>query len=181
MAANELAVNLEVRARRAYQLGRLRWSLRFGLAVLAGTGAALACGRPMALTCALAAALLPLAVGLSFAGGPAGRAVRPGLLAGGIALALPLLVRTAGHACLGDACMSLCLPACVVGGCIAGALIALRAAREEQPALFLISAVALAGLMGALGCTLSGAAGVVGMLAGAVVAGAPVLIAARAR
>jgi hypothetical protein len=179
MAANETAVNLELRARRAYEWGRLRWSLRLAPALALAAGVSVACGRPVGLCCALLAVLLPLAVGLSFAGGSAGRAVRPGLLAGGFALAMPLLVRTAGPFCIGDACMSLCLPACVVGGCVAGVLIALRAAREGHGARFALSGLLLAGLMGSLGCTLSGLAGVGGMLAGALVAGGPVLLVAR--
>ena len=175
MAANELAVNLEVRARRAYELGRLRWSLRL-LPLLAAAGAAaLACGRPAGLCCAMLAALAPLAVGLAYAGGPGGRAVGPGLLAGSFALALPLAVRTIGHVCASDVCMSLCLPSCVAGGGIAGALLALRAAKEQGGALFIASGLAIAGLMGALGCTLAGAGGVIGMAAGALAAGAPVL------
>lgn len=177
MAANDLTALS--RARRAYEVGRLRWALRFALPVLAAAGAALAGGRPPLLCFALVAALLPLAVGLSYAGGGAGRAVPSGLVAGGMAMAMPLLTQTVGHLCASDACLSLCLPACVLGGGLAGALVALRAARMERETPFLLSGLLLAGLMGALGCTLSGLAGVLGMLVGAVVAGAPVLLTAR--
>jgi hypothetical protein len=170
---------LETRARRAYELGRLRWSLRIVPFVLAAAGAALAGGRPLAESGALCLTLLPLAVGLGFAGGSMGRAVVPGLKAGSFALALPLLVRTLGHACIGPACIPYCLPASVVGGAIAGALIASRAVGEERETPFLLAALVLAGLMGSLGCTLAGFAGVAGMLAGTVLGGAPVLIAAR--
>ncbi|MGZ6144008.1 MAG: hypothetical protein ACXWLM_11770 [Myxococcales bacterium] len=177
MPATELT--LPARARRAYEWGRLGWSLRLAPWVLAAFAAAVACGRPFDLCGALAGAVLLLAVGLSFGGGEAGRAVPPGLLAGGFALALPLLVRTIGHACASDACMSLCLPSCVVGGALGGGFLALRAAREERGRAFLLAAVGIAGLMGALGCTLAGLSGVAGMLAGAVVAGTPLLLAAR--
>ena len=51
MAPNELT--LQVRARRAYEVGRLRWSLRFAPAVAAAFVAAVACGRPFDLSCAL--------------------------------------------------------------------------------------------------------------------------------
>ena len=179
MAANELAVNLEVRARRAYQLGRLRWSLRLAPAVMAAFVAAVACGRPLDLCCALGAGALLLSVGLSFAGGEAGRAVTPGLVAGSFALVLPLAVRTIGHFCDSAACMSLCMPACVVGGALAGAFLALRAAREEGGGACIASGIVVAGLLGSLGCTLAGLSGVVGMLAGVLVAGTPVLLAAR--
>jgi len=170
---------LESRARRAYEWGRLRWSLRLAPFVLLAAGAALSCGRPLDLTCALSSALLPLVVGLTFAGGSAGRGVLPGLLGGSVALALPLLVRTVGHFCVGEACMAFCLPACVVGGAIAGAVIGATARSEGVEAPFVASALLIAGLTGALGCTLSGLAGVGGMLAGALAVGAPVLLAAR--
>jgi hypothetical protein len=105
--------------------------------------------------------------------------VLPGLLGGSVALALPLLVPTLGHLCLGPACMSLCLPVCVLGGAIAGALIGAKARGEEHEAPFVLSALAITFLTGALGCTLAGLAGVGGMLAGALAVGAPVLLAAR--
>ncbi|MCA1826447.1 MAG: hypothetical protein ABR567_08380 [Myxococcales bacterium] len=183
MAPNEALLGdesvLAARARRAYELGRMRWSLRFAPAVAAAFVAAVACGRPLDLCAALAAAALLVAVGLSFAGGDAGRAVAPGLVAGSFALVLPLAVRTIGHLCLGEACMSLCMPSCVIGGALAGGFLALRAARDERGGVFLVSAVAIAGLTGSLGCTLAGMAGVCGMLAGVLVAGTPVLLAAR--
>ena len=177
MAPNELL--LEVRARRAYELGRLRWSLRFAPAVAAAFVVAVGCGRPLDVCGALGAAVLLLAVGLSFAGGEAGSAVTPGLVAGSFALVLPLAVRTIGHFCDSAACMSLCMPACVVGGALAGAFLALRAARDERGRVFLAAGVVIAGLVGSLGCTLAGLSGVVGMLAGVLVAGTPVLLAAR--
>ncbi|OLD09563.1 MAG: hypothetical protein AUI90_03830 [Deltaproteobacteria bacterium 13_1_40CM_3_69_14] len=163
MAADELDLRLQARARRAYELGRLLAALRLAPFVLAAAVAAIACGRPFPVTCALALPLLLLSVGLAYAGGPAGRAVRPGLLAGAGALAAPLLMATVGHACFGPACMSL----------------ALTTVRRDADLPFVLGALAVAALTGALGCTLAGAAGVLGMLAGVVVAGAPVLVAAR--
>jgi hypothetical protein len=41
------------------------------------------------------------------------------------------------------------------------------------------AALVIAALTGAFGCTISGAAGVIGMLAGVVAAGTPLLVAAR--
>ena len=168
--------DLETRARRAYELGRLRWSLRFAPFALAAGAVAVACGRPLGLSGVLSAALLSLAVGLAFRGGSAGRAVMPGLLAGAAAMAMPLLLATVGHSLFGASCMAFCLPICVVGGALCGAVIALRG--EHEPG-FLLAAITVAGVTGALGCTMVGTAGVVGMLAGTVLGGAPVLIAAR--
>jgi hypothetical protein len=179
MAVNEQTLMLEGRARRAYEAGRLRSALRLAPFVVLAAVAAVACGRPMTLALAVGGVLLPLSVGLSFAGRAPGRAVVPGLLAGGAALVMPLLVATVGHACFGPACMSLCLPACVVGGAIAGAVIARTATVQGRDPAFLAPALAIAALTGSLGCTISGAAGVIGMLAGVVAAGTPLLVAAR--
>lgn len=179
MAPTEM---LKLEARRAYEIGRVRAALRVAPIVLLAAAAAALCGRPLGLTCALGALVLSLAVGLGWRGGAGGRAVPAGILAGIAAFALPIAVQTIGHLCLGDACMVLCQPACVVGGALAGALIALRAAREsEGELLFVAAAITLAGLLGALGCTLAGASGVLGMIAGAVGAGTPVLVHAHAR
>jgi len=179
MERNDPTLTLETRARRSYELGRLRHALRLAPFVIVAAAAAVACGRPLLLAAALTCVLLPLCVGLSFTGGPAGRGVVPGLLAGAPALAMPLLIATVGHACFGEACLSLCLPACVVGGGIAGAVIAKLAVRQARDPRFLAAALAVAALTGALGCTISGAAGVLGMLAGVVAAGTPLLVAAR--
>jgi hypothetical protein len=179
MAMNEPTLLLERRARRAYEMGRLRSALRLAPFVVLATGAAVATGRPPALALTLGGILLPLSLGLSFAGGSPGRAVLPGLLAGGAALVMPLLVATVGHACFGPACMPFCLPACVVGGGIAGAVIARTAVAQGPEPAFLGPALAIAALTGSLGCTISGAAGVIGMLAGVVAAGTPLLIVAR--
>jgi hypothetical protein len=179
MATGEPDPRLEARARRAYELGRLRAALRLAPLVLAAAGAAIVCGRPLPMTCALAVALLLLSVGLAYAGGSAGRAVYPGLLAGAAPLAAPLLMATVGHACFGPACASLGLPACILGGSLAGVVIARTTARRDADLPFVLGALAVAALTGALGCTIAGAAGVLGMLAGVVVGGAPVLAAAR--
>ena len=55
MAADELDLRLQARARRAYELGRLLAALRLAPFVLAAAVAAIACGRPFPVTCALAA------------------------------------------------------------------------------------------------------------------------------
>jgi hypothetical protein len=177
MATNE--TDLLARARAAYEIGRLRWSFRTAPLILGAAAVALACGRPVALIAALCGVLLPLAVGLSYAGGGAGRAVLPGLLGGAAALAPPVLLHTIGHACVGPACMILGIPACVIGGALGGVVIARRAAAAGEGLSFVCAAAAVAALTGALGCSIAGAAGVLGMLAGTVAAGAPVLIAAR--
>jgi hypothetical protein len=122
---------------------------------------------------------LPLAVALGFRGGIAARAVWPGLAAGFVALALPLFIRVFGHACFGPACMSLCLPACALGGAISGVAVGVRARHESAPLAFIAPAMLVAGLTGAMGCSLGGTFGILGMIGGLVAGGAPLLLAAR--
>jgi len=165
-------IELRVRARRAYQLGRARLGAKAGAAAL---------GRPVDLTALLGAALAVLAAALAFRGRAAGRAVWAGLAAGSGAMLLPLALITAGCRMFGPGCMRFCLPSCVVAGCAMGAAVATLARRQEQGAReFLAAGAVVAALTASLGCTLAGAGGVVGMALGTVLAGTPVWLAARA-
>ena len=74
--------------------------------------------------------------------------------------------------------MSLCLPACCIGGLVAGVLVATRARAEEnfsERIAFLAAACLIVALTGAIGCTISGTAGVLGMLGATLLASAPAL------
>jgi hypothetical protein len=118
---------------------------------------------------------------IAFRGGAAGRAVWPALAAGTAAMFLPLAVRTAGCSLFGPQCMRFCIHACVAGGVAMGAGLALAARREESGAReFLLAGAAIAALTASLGCSLVGAAGVLGMALGTVAAGTPIWIVARA-
>jgi hypothetical protein len=171
--------DLERRARRAYELGRLSQALRVVPWVLLPAAVALLCGRPAGLIFALCAAVLAVSVALLVRGGMAARSVGPGLAAGWAALVPPLLLRTAGHACFGDSCMALGLPACAVGGALSGILIGRLVLRRGGGAAFWIGAGILAGLTGAMGCSIGGSFGILGMIAGVVAGSAPAVVLAR--
>lgn len=173
MASNDLPA----RARRAYEWGRLRWSLRLVPWAAAAMLLALVLGRPAALCGCVGGALVTALVLVGVRGGGASRGAPLGLLAGFAPLALPLLARGLGDACSSTLCLSLCLPACGLGGALAGGLLAVRA--PGQGRAFLASALVIALLTGCLGCTLAGMSGVFGMLAGGALASAPVLVFAR--
>ena len=171
MALNEAA--LKLRARWGYELGRAGRAMLRGLAVMAmfavaqlvlhaaphrsGSGATLWIA---------AAALLALALGLSYRGGAAGRAVPFALLAGMVPLALPIAVRALGHLCDSAACMAFCIPACTVGGGLAGGMLALasRAEPDADRHAFLAAALLLSALAGAMGCCSAGTTGIALML-----------------
>jgi hypothetical protein len=173
---------LYARARRAYELGRAKVALlSMGAAALLAA-AAVALGRSPAEIGVLAVFLVPLAGALAFRGRAGGRAVWPGLVAGGIAMVLPLAVVFSGHVWLGPDCMRFCLPACVLGGAVAGAAIAsLAAGQAEGENEFLLAGIAIAALVASLGCGLAGSAGLAGMAIGALVTGTPVWLLAHAR
>jgi hypothetical protein len=89
---------------------------------------------------------------------------------------LPLGAR-ALRLCLLSTCHQTCIAACLVGGLLAGAVVARAAAHQgSERVRFLGTASAVAALTGALGCMVAGAAGVVGMAAGVAALSTPVLL-----
>jgi len=173
---------LYARARRAYEAGRAKMALQAVTGAASLGVVAVALGRPWPQIALLGAFLVPLCGVLAFRGRAAGRAVWPGLGAGGIAMLFPIGVLFAGHAWLGPGCMRFCLPACVVGGAVAGVAIATVASRQDDgEGEFLLGGIAIAALAASLGCTLAGGAGLLGMAMGALVTGAPVWLVAHAR
>jgi hypothetical protein len=174
-------IELRRRAFRAYELGRAGLAAKSAAAALVVGLAGVGLGRPLGFSAALSAILFAV-VGLTvFRGGAAGRAVWPALAAGAGATFLPLAIRTAGCTLFGPECMRLCLPGCVVGGCVMGVALALTARHEESaPREFLIAGTAIAALAASIGCSLAGASGIIGMGIGTVAAGAPILLVARA-
>jgi hypothetical protein len=171
---------LRATARRAYELGRARHAAKVSAAALLVAGAAFGLGRPLGITIALCAALAALVAFTAFRGGAAGRAVWPALAAGTGAMFFPLVIRTAGCSLFGPECMRFCLPACVAGGAAMGAALALTARHEHKDAReFLVAGAAIAALTASVGCSLAGAAGVIGMALGTIAVGAPVWLAAR--
>jgi hypothetical protein len=167
-------------ARRAYELGRVRLSGKVAGAALLVGAAAVGLGRPLVTTALLGSVLAALVAFIVFRGGPAGRAVWPALASGTGAMFLPLAIRTAGCSLFGPQCMRFCLPACVAGGAVMGVALALTARHEERGAGELLTAgAAVAALTASIGCSVMGAAGVLGMALGTIAVGAPIWLAAR--
>jgi hypothetical protein len=181
MAQNELMDPAD-RARRAYELGRLRAALRVALYVAPMTILSLVgCARP-GLNAVMGIALLALAVGLLWRGQAYARAASAGLVAGAAPLLIPMFVRSSGHCCIGGACWMVCMEACIGGGFIAGGIIGFRAmSQRTSRGGFFVAALVVAALAGSLGCVTGGLAGVLGMAAGMLVSGAPLVIGARLR
>lgn len=93
------------------------------------------------------------------------KAVLPGIAAGLVPLALALCANHM-HACSAEGCSSLCVPACALGGFVAGLAVASVGNRRRVGIWFWLSASSLALLTGAMGCACIGYSGVVGLSIG---------------
>jgi hypothetical protein len=173
--------DFERRARFTYELGRLSWAAQMLLFVGPLLVVARLIDRPMSLIVPVGTALVLLATGLAFVHLRYKRAALSGMAAGMPALLLPWIFRFGGEVCVVDRCFDLCLPSSLAAGALAGAVVALRAVREERHWSFWAAAISIAGLLGALGCSIAGAAGVLGLLAGVAAGSAPVLFRAQLR
>lgn len=170
---------LRARARRAYELGRLRHAVAVAWPALPLAAVGLA-ARPAPGSVPIALLLVAVALGLAWRGRGAGRAVRLGLAAGIAPIVLPLAMMRLGHFCVDGRCLSSCLAGCVLGGGLAGLVVGARAAREPTArADFALGAGAVAVLAGTLGCAWAGVPGVLGMIAGVVVTSAPIAVFGR--
>lgn len=164
MASTDLAL-LERRARRAYELGRVRRALLGVAPVLLIIGSAAWFGnRP---TSAVWFGLTTVVGGATMLwyGRDPQRAVLPGIAAGLIPLVAALCASHV-HACGPNGCTSLCMPACTIGGALAGLVVASVGNRRRAGPWFWVSASTLAFLTGAMGCSCIGYSGVFGLGAG---------------
>jgi hypothetical protein len=157
---------VERRFRRVYERARWRRAFVGFLPVFVLIAASIAFGgRPTA-----AIVLGPLLFGggvlALWYGREPGRGVLPGALAGGLALVLALCANQMGHLCTGDRCVSWCLPACVTGGVLAGALVSFVGVRQRRGAGYWASASGITLLTGALGCSCVGFSGMIGLAMG---------------
>jgi hypothetical protein len=154
------------RARLRYEWARLRRALLgFAPALLVVALAVFITPRP-ASALLFGGALFFAGVTLLWYGRDLHRAVLPGVLAGGVPLAVALCANHIGHVCAGGSCMSLCLPACAGGGLIASIVVSVIGHRRKLGSGFWIAGSVVALLTGAMGCACIGYSGLFGLLAG---------------
>ncbi|MCH9651221.1 MAG: hypothetical protein K0U98_23555 [Deltaproteobacteria bacterium] len=166
------------RARRAYELGRLRSQLHWATLALAPLALGLHfSGKTAAMfgTCILLSLLI---LALRWRGQQYAQGVLPGLTAGLLALSVPVL------ACSSGLCPArpspLLLTLCVGGGVMAGAVVTLRALSTQCCSVpFLLAAASVAAVTASLTCAVAGVSGILGMILGLAVASSPVLVLAR--
>lgn len=163
------------RARVAYELGRLRLALlgMIPLALIVALSVAFT-QKPLS-AFAFGLAALGFGVGMLWYGRDPQRAILPGAVAGLVPLVFALCANRM-HTCGPDGCTSLCMPACALGGIVAGLFVAIVGNRRKAGALFWLSASGLALLTGAMGCSCAEYAGLAGLGAGFTVGVMPGLI-----
>jgi hypothetical protein len=167
---------LERRARRKYEWMRARRALLgFAPSLVVVAVAALANEHP-ATALAFGAAMFAVGVGLLWYGREVRRSVLPGLAFGLLPLAMALCANSLGHTCLGERCLTLCVPACLIGGSGAGIGVSMVGLRWKQGLPFWLGAAAVTLLTGAMGCSCVGLSGVAGMAAGFSIGMLPALL-----
>jgi len=161
------------RARLRYEVGRLaRGTAIAALVIPMALMARGACGRP-ATTWMLAGVLAFVAASLVWRGGAAARGVLPGLVAGVVSLAFPLV---ACPVCARAFGMPWPMAVCAAGGLASGAVVAWASRRSVEGAPFVFAAGVVSALAGSMGCAMLGLGGVAAMAAGLVTM-APVALA----
>jgi hypothetical protein len=150
------------RVRWAYELARLRRAL-LGVAPLVVIVLLSACvaHRPVS-TLWFGLATVSIGALMLWYGREPQRAVLPGIAAGLVPLVFALCANYL-HVCTAEGCSSLCVPACALGGVVAGLAVASVGNQRRAGLWFWVSASSLALLTGAMGCACIGYSGIVGL------------------
>jgi hypothetical protein len=177
------SAELATRARRVYEIGRVRWALHVVSVVLPLVFMSVLVAKNPLVSFSTGAALLIATVALRWRGQAAGAAVGPGLLAGLIPFALMLTLKcSSGYLCALDGCMAYCVRFCGIGGLASGLLLATYARRRDDSAsTFLLAGGVVAALTGLLGCFVGGVMGALWMAIGEMAATLPALAASLRR
>lgn len=181
-------IDLRRRARRAYEAGRWQHGLRdaWPVAFLVPIAFALH-GPATSVATAISAGLLAaVLVTAAWRGGAWRRGALVGVVAGlPLFMAPSFLVPTdaeCGMACARAATPWLtCFTGCAMAALAGGLVVGLLARRDRAPLAYAASAGIAAALTASMTCTLAGAAGVLGALAGLAAASVPVVAGALRR
>lgn len=164
MDSTDLA-QIQRRVRVAYEVGRLRLAVLGILpAVVIVAVTASVTHRPMSALW-IGVALVTIGATMLWYGREPQRAVLPGIAAGLVPLVLALCANHI-NACDIGGCSTLCVPACALGGVVAGFAVASVGNQRRAGPLFWLSASGLALLTGAMGCSCVGYSGMAGMVVG---------------
>lgn len=173
--------DLELRARRAYERGRLRSALGKGAVVMTVAGLGLLHCTRLGPTIGCIAFLTVVVVVFLHVGRGLARGARVGLAAGLVPFLAPIVVQALGVYCASPVlCLSV-LPICFVGGAVGGLVLGYMGARPPIDArTFWVGAITVTLAAGSVGCLLAGAAGLAGLAVGLLLGTFPVLLARMA-
>lgn len=166
---------LATKARRAYEMGRIRVVALALLQVVPVVVIAAALGRGSA-SLLLAVPLALLCAGLLYYGRGLQHAVRPGLIAG----AIPMIAAMSTMMCANGSreCAHWCVLTCAGSGLIVGAWLGIAVLARRRSGVGL-AAVVVAALTAAMGCLPIGLGTLVGVLAGLATGLAPAWVLRR--
>ena len=160
------SIQLRDKARRIYEVARLRHALAFSIpALFIGLSVALVV-RDISMPLVFGLLLYLTSVVLLWWGRGPGRSVLPGVTYGLLPLAGGIIAKFHHHACMGFSCYSTCMLYCVSGGLLAGLLVARLAMKSQTPVVIFLSAAATALLTGTIGGSCVGGHGIIGMALG---------------
>jgi hypothetical protein len=157
---------LFLQATTAYERGRVRWAAASALPMAVIPIASFAVGQRWLSSVALGVVLLALSTFLLWRGQSAAQGLTAGLKAGLVPLVLAHGANLYGHICTSSGCTSLCVPACALGGVMAGAIIGFTARKSRAPLQVFGWGAVTSCLVGAFGCACVGSGGIVGMVLG---------------
>jgi hypothetical protein len=175
------ATAFKQRARRVYEIGRLRGALGWSIPALVLAALVALVVRQASIPLLVGTALYAASVGLLWWGRAPGRGVLPGLFFGLVPLAAALIANYHGHACIGGACFRVCTLACFGGGLVAGFFISRVALRSSNPVALFLSAGSVAFLTGVIGGACMGIYPVIGMAVAIAFGLLPVALRSRLR
>jgi hypothetical protein len=165
-AASAVNVGSFTAARMAYERGRFRLSLAIAAPVIALPLVSWMLSGRIVMQAVLGIALLLVVTFGIWRGQAFGRGTALGVLSGMVPLMCAHAAKLYGHICTPSGCTSLCVPACFVGGLVAGLIAFDGARRSSSPGATLMVAGSVAVLTGSLGCACVGFSGVLGLVAG---------------
>lgn len=172
-------VQLREKAKRVYELARLRHALALSIPVLlVGVMVALLV-HEVSLPLIVGLLLYISSVVLLWWGRVPGRSVLPGVVYGLLPLTGSVIAKLHQHVCMGFDCFSTCMLYCMSGGVVAGLLVARLALRSDSPLAVFFSAASTALLTGAIGGSCVGVHGIVGMAIGIGIGAVPLAMRRR--
>ena len=150
----------------SYERGRLRWALVSIVPIAIIPLGSFAVGHRLWSSVGLGVALLGIGIALLWRGQDWTRGLSSGLKAGLIPLVFSHAANLYGHVCTPSGCTSLCVPACTLGGALAGFIVANAARRSTAAWQVLGAGGIIACLVGAFGCACVGFGGIAGLVVG---------------